>query len=384
MISPSLILALLMAGGAVQMADQVGTGRSDPLPPGLEEIRIGYFGPTDPEDRQGGDGWLGAMLAIEEANASGGTRDPSFRLIGVWSEDPWGSGISQVVRMVYQEDIRALVGSMDGATTHLAEQVVVKARLVLVSPVSTDKTVNLANVPWVFSCSPGDDRLADVLGAALADRLGRRPIAILSATDHDSRQAVVELLKKLARLGIVPELHMEFEPGSEQLAALIEQVDAGDAEALVLLAGPTDTARLAILARKRMPRIELFGGPAMGRASFMERAGPAAEGVIFPSACDVGAFSGSFARTFEKRYGRRPGCEAALTYDAIRLVVAAIEKVGLNRARIGAAMRTLSPWTGAAGVVDWDALGRNLRPVEMATILHGRVEELVVRSGSQR
>jgi hypothetical protein len=44
-------------------------------------------------------------------------------------------------------------------------------------------------------------------------------------------------------------------------------------------------------------------------------------------------------------------------------MAAAVRRAGLNRALIGDALRALSPWAGAAGVVRWDALGRNVRPV---------------------
>ncbi len=69
--------------------------------------------------------------------------------------------------MVYEHGAWALVGAIDGAATHLAEQVALKARITLVSSGSTDKTVSLARVPWMFSCLPSDEAQAPVLAEAL-------------------------------------------------------------------------------------------------------------------------------------------------------------------------------------------------------------------------
>ncbi|MHC4741697.1 MAG: hypothetical protein ACYS8Z_07290, partial [Planctomycetota bacterium] len=40
--------------------------------PDVEEVLIGYFGPTDPCHVRGGDMWRAACLAVEEANRAGG------------------------------------------------------------------------------------------------------------------------------------------------------------------------------------------------------------------------------------------------------------------------------------------------------------------------
>ncbi|MCP5117243.1 MAG: ABC transporter substrate-binding protein, partial [bacterium] len=114
------------------------------------------FGPSDPEHPLGGQMWQAAQLALELENDAGGYRGKPFRLIPAWSKDPWGTGTAELARLVYRHHVRAIVGGIDGSSTHLAEQLVAKARLSLVSPVSTDRTANLANVPWIFSLAPGD------------------------------------------------------------------------------------------------------------------------------------------------------------------------------------------------------------------------------------
>jgi ABC-type branched-subunit amino acid transport system substrate-binding protein len=296
--------------------------------------------------------------------------------VPAWSEDPWGTGIARVARLVYDEGVWALVGSIDGAATHLAEQVVAKARVTLLSPVATDGTVNLANVAWAFSCLPQHRPQAARLGRAIADSLGGGSLTLLSAIDHDSRVMARALEDALAARGSAPHHHFQVEPGVEDHGALAERIVASGAEAVAILAGPSDSARIVASLRASGVRVTVFGGPSMGRRAFLDQAGPAAEGVLFPLPCDPAALSGDFAKRFAARYGRSPDCATAQAYDAFRLLIAAVEKAGLNRARIRDAVRDLSPWSGVAGTVDWNPVGQNRREVRLGRITDGRIEAL--------
>ena len=113
----------------------------------------------------------------------------------------------------------------------------------------------------------------------------------------------------------------------------------------------------------------------MGRRRFREIAGGAAEGVVFPLLYSPQATSAefSFSKAFEDRFGHSPDYAAAHTYDAFRLLVAAMRKAGLNRARIRDAVAELSPWSGVTGSVAWDPLGSNTRPVSLGTIQDGQI-----------
>ncbi|MGB5752976.1 MAG: ABC transporter substrate-binding protein, partial [Thermoanaerobaculia bacterium] len=147
----------------LQPLEYVGPATEGPDLASLTEVAIGWFGPSDPDHALHGDLWVAANLAVEEANEAGGLHGLPVRLVPRWSENPWGTGVGQVARMVHEDQVWAILGSVDGSGTHLAEQVVAKARLALVSPVSTDESVNLAGVPWMFSLAPGDHLWAPLI-----------------------------------------------------------------------------------------------------------------------------------------------------------------------------------------------------------------------------
>ena len=352
----------------------------DMFPTNVAEVCFGWFGPSTPGDSLGGQLWCGADLAIREANAQGGCEGRPFRLIPKWSENPWGNGVPQIFRMVYEDQVRALLGGIDGASTHLAEQVVAKTRLPLISPASTDASVNLAGVPWMFSCAPSDRAMAPLLAEAILRPLkepGDR-LAVFSATDHDSRATAKELLKALAERHRTPDFHFEFPAGEQSFESQLSGIAGAKPGAILVIASPEDSARLVMAVRRRSGDTAIFATHQAGRSRFRQLAGNAAEGVRFPLLWvpdKSDAVTRKFIADFKARFAREPDYAAALSYDATRLLVAAARQGGPSRARIREALRQLSPFRGIAGLIQWDATGQNVREVRrMGVIRKGQIE----------
>ena len=346
-----------------------GPGRELPEPGNVQQVVIGYYGPGDDSHVDGGILWQGATLAIEEANREGGYKGKPFRLLSRWSEDPWRGGAALITRMAFVDRVPVMIGSIEGAGTHLAEQVVAKALLPLVNPVATDRSIHMAGVPWVFSIVQGDDLHA----AAVAGALRGRSIVIVSATDHDSRAFLGYLRTACARANAGIQLMLEFEPGRPDLSEVIRSAARATPEAIAVVAGVSDSARVVKLLRIEGFAGLIAGGPMMGRAGFRRQAGRAAEGAIFPW---VGEPSAEFGAKFAVRYGRQPDYAAACAYDAVRMVIVAIRSAGLNRARIRDSLAGLSPYEGVSGRIEWDEFGQNRRVPVLATIRGGAVGKI--------
>jgi branched-chain amino acid transport system substrate-binding protein len=343
------------------------------IPGDPREVRIGYFGPDDPDHPIGGAIWKGTKLAIEESNAAGGYQGLPFRLVQDWDENPWSGGAASVARMVYEEKVWALIGGIDGTSTHLAEQIVAKARLALIDPASTDRTVNSANVPWMFSCMPADRVLMATIGGALLASPGRKSFILASATDHDSHIMAGVFLSFVQRKHSGPQRHLEFQSGSYRLPGLAKQIAESEAKAVVVLAGITDSAALVRELHTAGAELTIFGGPSLGRRTFLDQARSAAEGVRLPLALQESDLAAEFSKRFEARWNVAPDYAAFHAYDSTRLLVAAIRRAGLDRAQIRAALAELSPWNGVSGTIRWDEIGRNSRGARLGTIRNGQV-----------
>jgi branched-chain amino acid transport system substrate-binding protein len=379
--APALVAVLLAAGMArpqvpfAEARDRAvgysGPGRDAPDPTGLTEVRLGYFGPSDDHDLEGGSFWRGASLAVEEVNAEGGCSGLPLRLVPAWSASPWSAGIALLTKAVFEERVWAVVGSIDGAASHLAEQVAAKALVTVVSPGSTDETVNLANVPWMFSGLPSDSAQAPILGRALSAVAG--DYVRVAATDHDSRAAAVRIGSWLSRNDHAPSLDVEIPPGEPDLEPFAARVAEKRPAAVLVLAGVVPSVRMVRALRRAGYRGRILGGPTFARDAFRVAAGADAEGVVFPLLYQPGERWERFSSRFEQRYGSRPDYAAGQAYDSVRLLAEAVRRAGLNRPRINDAVRGLSPWSGVTGVIRWDPLGRNERAVGLGVVRGGRV-----------
>ncbi|UCF33264.1 MAG: ABC transporter substrate-binding protein [Phycisphaerales bacterium] len=335
-----------------------------------QEIKIGYFGPDDPNHPTAGQMWLAATLAVEEANTAGGYNGLPFKLVPVWSENPWGTGVRDLMQRAYNEGLWAIVGAPDGHSAHLAAQVVAKAQLTFISAVSTDRTTHTANVPWLFSCAPGDHLLAPPLADAIVAQAANGPFAVVSCTDHDSRMFVKELLTALEKRRTFPSIHVHFQPQDTDFTRQLQSLHEANPAAVALIAAPRPAAACLLALRHEGLTMQVVGDARMGQTPFAEQARGTTGAVTYPLLWDgpgTNEQAAAFAQSFRNRFGRDPDYTAGYTFDAVNILIAAIHRAGLNRTLIRDAVRELSPFSGVTGTMKWDATGQNEAGVRIST-----------------
>jgi hypothetical protein len=103
--------------------------------------RIGVFGP-------------GADRLVSQISA------PGYELVGIPSDAAWGKSSTELVKLVYDPAVLALVAA-GREPAHLAEQIAVKTFLPVVA-ISSDRSLTSANIPWIFRLGP-DASLAEAI-----------------------------------------------------------------------------------------------------------------------------------------------------------------------------------------------------------------------------
>ncbi len=111
------------------------------------KLRIGVFGP-------GADKAVTGMASLLEPY------NGKYELVAISSDAPWGKASSALVDLVYKQDAIGII-STDRNSSHLAEQIAVKAFVPLVA-ISADKSLTSVNIPWIFRLPP-ETAAADAL-----------------------------------------------------------------------------------------------------------------------------------------------------------------------------------------------------------------------------
>jgi branched-chain amino acid transport system substrate-binding protein len=338
----------------------------------FKEIRIGYFAPEESGDLISNPMLNAASLAIEEANKAGGFYGIPFRLVKRWSNDPWKAGSKEMIKLVYQDSVWAVIGSIDGSTTHIAEQVITKARIPLISPVSADPTLTYINIPWIFRLPPDDKIQAEKLVKESAQKFSLKRIGIITSTDHDGRIFAEEILTSMKAEGIAPVFHFKLTPGKIDYEQILNRLKSFKSDGIILrltleenlyLLKHFDTNRFSIPVfipwipgLQREDLVKRYNGPIAYLNPFSQTGNP--------------AFT-SFSKIYQECFDKSPTPGAAYVYDAVNILIQSLKISGLNRAKLRDAISKMDVYKGVTGNISWDNGGGNKAESEI-TILHNK------------
>ena len=339
----------------------------------LDEIRIGLFAPDEGTSRVGGHVIEGASLAIEQINATGGFDGVPLRLIRRWDDDPWRGGSKEMIKLVYEDSVWAVIGSVSGDATHVAEQVVTKAWLPLMSPVSADPTLTYIRIPWMFRLPPDDEKQAVVIVRDGIEANSLSSVGLITSTDHDGRIFGEEMLERMSAAQAPPSFHLQVSMSNPDLNEIAQRVCLFESDGVIVRL-PVDAVLELLDSFKlnglRVP-VLIPWIPGLRPADLRGRHDGAILYVAPFSDADNPAFA-AFASSYQERYGAKPSPSAAYTFDAVNMLVQSLREGGLNRAGIRDAIADASGYVGVTGPILWDNAGGN-RAEPVLVVLPGAV-----------
>jgi branched-chain amino acid transport system substrate-binding protein len=337
-----------------------GSGRELPEPVGLKSVRIGVLGPE--KKPEGIQERLAVEIAVEEANQKGGYRKGNssgipYEMVFRADDGPWGMTANQVVKFAYEDQVWSIIGGLDGQHTHVAELVVAKAWVPLISPAAIDSTVEYANVPWVFRIAPSDSKQAEALLGYARDR-GLQQLAVLSETQREAYSGIKRLKECSGRMRFPLASHMEYSAVNPE--SIVPRLRDLAVDAYIVWGGQNSAVVLLQAMRKAGIQVPVLGPSTLATPEFA-RGIPSSGEVVVAAPFDFTRSAGDlseFMKNFEKRAGQPASWVAVYCYDVARLMVQSIEKAGLNRARIRDAVSGIT-YRGLAGNITFNQLGGN-------------------------
>src|SRR3954464_5449444 len=224
----------------------------DPDLKDLSEIRIGFLAPLyDHPDQVLGNRMLnGARMAIDEANAAGAYGGRPFRLITHNDYDNWqissaatasakesaiwGAASNDAVRMIYEDKVWAMFGSISSESTHIALRLTLKAETPLVNSASTDPTIPETIIPWYFTDIQDDRVQGYTLARHIYTELGLKRVALLRVNGRYGRFGVIKFRDASRRLGHPVVIEQKFMPGDTDFTRALQIIQSSRTDAIVL------------------------------------------------------------------------------------------------------------------------------------------------------
>ena len=315
----------------------------------------------------------GAEMAIHKANAKGGYNGRHFHLVVRSTEGPWGAGSKESVNLVYEDEVWAIMGSLDGRNAHLAEQVATKAHIVFLSSRATDQTLSQAFIPWYFRCVPNDRQQAKALTREIYHERQLKRIATLAEADNDARLGATSFAKIAVAEGMPSPTQFFYESSVQDFHDVLSQIESAGVEGIVLFGQPSSAAKIIRQIRHKGMKQALFGSLSLlADGNFLKSAGPDLEGAVLVSP-DYWYTSGgkNFKQEFQEIYGYSPGVAAVYAYDGMNLIIEAIRKAGLDRDRIRDSLADIKYKDGVTGVIHFDDMGNRIGTVGLIEIHNG-------------
>ena len=321
-------------------------------------IAIGAAGPW--KEGYGAMNRMGVELAIEEINARGGVRHHALRVVEQDDEGQGTKAAQVAADFVANKDIIAVVGHVTSGAMVAAAHVYDGELPAIATTATAPELTGIS--PWAFRVISSDSANGIAL-ARFADKLGRRRAAIMYENNSYGRGLADSFQKAFAgeivSVDPIPEGKSDLEPFVSYYAR--EKAD------IVFCAG-TEESGLSMLreAHRQGFRADFLGGDGW-------------TGLVLDTAASNGVYVGApftpedqrpeaqrFVRAFRQKFQQVPDANAALAYDATRLIAAAIEAVGPNRSRVRDWLAGLDEGTAFRGVTgdirfqpDGDPVGKS-------------------------
>jgi branched-chain amino acid transport system substrate-binding protein len=262
---------------------------------------------------------LGAQLAVEEINKAGGIGRRQLALRVVNDKGDPEAAIAAADSLVNDPRVLAVVGHVySGATIKAAATY--EGRLAALATSATSPEVSRLG-PWIYRVASSDSANAVAL-AQMARQMGRR-IGVLYANDDYGQGLARNFMAALQKNGVAAVTADPFLDDTEDFTPYLRRMQRRGVD-LVFLAGLQDPAARAIAQAHGLGmQARFMGGDGIeGLASAGARFDGTGVGLLFhPQMSDS---SRAFAARYRARYGDEPDSQAALAYDAVRLMARAL------------------------------------------------------------
>jgi branched-chain amino acid transport system substrate-binding protein len=318
----------------------------------------------------------GIDLALNEINASGGTRGRQFRSIYEDDKAQAKDGLTATQKLINVDHVQVIIGGIVSAVTLAAAPVVETNHVVWLSPTSSAPAITKAG-EYIFRNFPSDDLEGKVM-ADFINKQGIKSVAILQI-QNDYGEGIAQVFsRRFTELGGKIATVEKYSQNESNFRSVLTKSLATKPEAIYSVGYYTDVALLVRQARELGTTVKFLATTTIEDPQFLKLGGTSVEGVIYPLASGYRADSAddtvkAFRAAFSKTYGTDPGFVSAQCYDCMQLVKQAVENAkSYSGPEIQKAMAAIKGFKGVTGETSFDENGDVIKEIEMKTVRDGQ------------
>ncbi len=315
-----------------------------------------------------------AMMVAEMINNAGGINGKKLELIIYDDEGDATKSNLAVKKLINQDKVCAIIGpSLSGLSIAIVP-VAQQSEIPVISAAASYKIVTDEKTgkqyKWVFKVPQSDSMAAEAIYSHMKKK-GITKIAIITGTTGFGKSGRSELMRLAPNYGITILADESYGPRDTDMTAQLTKIKGVAPEAIVNWSiGPTQVTVLRNYRDLGMTNIVFYQSHGFGSKKNIELAAGAAEGVYTPlGACATAdalpaghpqkKVAMGYNSNYTGKYNEPVSTFGGHAWDALNLVVDALEAVGCDRAKIRDYLENKKGFVGQHGVFNFSADDHN-------------------------
>jgi branched-chain amino acid transport system substrate-binding protein len=326
-------------------------------------------------------------MMVEQINEDGGVNGHPLEVVVYDTETNAERCATMTNRLIEQDEVLAIIGPTTSGNSLAIIDIVTAAEIPLISCAASTMIIEpVEERYWVFK-TPQTDKAAVTEIYTVMEERGITQVALITDTSGFGAAGRAILMADADSYGITIVDDQTFDSGDTNMQAQLTHIKGTNAEAVVCWATDKESSTVAVDMQTLQMTIPLYCSHGIANQAFIDNAGDAANGVIFPAGKllvldDVPAGDPQksvltqYKTDYETATGETVSTFGGHLFDALSMVVMALEDLSedLDLADARAAMRDgiegIENFAGTGGIFTMsptDHLG--MAPGSLAMIL---------------
>ena len=356
-------------------------------PPPAEPVKVGaIFSITGPASFLGAPEEKTARMLVEKINAEGGVNGRKLELVIKDSAGSPEKAVSFAKQLIEEDKVVAIIGPSTSGETMQIKALCEESKVPLISCAAAETIVNpLAK--YVFKVAPKDSQAVTWIYRTMKD-MGLTNIAILSSSDGYGASGKKQLEEAAKTEGIQIMADEVYDKQATDLSDVLTKVKGNSSVQAVVNWSIVPAQSMVAKDMKQLGlNVPLFQSHGFGNPKYVEQAGVACEGTLFPAgrllvvdelpdSNPQKKILAAYKKDYESRYHEDVSTFGGHAYDSLLIVVEAIKKAGgPDRDKVRDAIENTTGFVGTAGIFNFsptDHTGLDLSAFEMLTVKDGK------------
>lgn len=315
-------------------------------------------------------------LAIEETNIKGGIKGNKLLMIYEDSQLRPDLAINAAIKLMTIDRVNVIIGPLASNEFIPIIPIAQKNKVVIISPSATSHDITQMG-SYKFRTIVSDIFDGTAMALFAFKEMGFKKVGVFYIDEAGPKGVSVAFMEEFKKLGgqILSE-----EKGSRDgtdFRTQITKIKDKDPDAVYFAGYAKETVIFLKQVKELGLKKQLMTHQLIDDPDVIKRVGKAADGVIFTTPKLTPETGGKavneFFKKFHDKYGEEPQNFAPNAYDAIMLVVKAMEKYGLSSEDVKKGVLETKDYQGASGKITIDKNGDVIQPMKIMVIRDGNI-----------